>query len=82
VDAKPSFVLKLSRADMLIVAGLSSRSATCRRSSIRAAATGSTRTAALDASIGCEILQRPTAQVTRAMGDVPLRQPALLDRPQ
>jgi len=31
VDAKPSFILQLSRADLLIVAGLELRSATCRR---------------------------------------------------
>ena len=42
VDAKPSFILKLSNADLLIVAGpRSSRSATCRRSSTRAATTRS-----------------------------------------
>ncbi len=47
VEPKPSFILKLSRADLLIVAGLE-----------------------LEASVGCDILERPTGVVTRAMGDV------------
>jgi zinc/manganese transport system substrate-binding protein len=72
VDAKPSFVLQLSRADLLIVAGLElelgylpplidqSRNA-------RIHPGGPVH---LDASQGCEVLQRPTQRVTRAMGDV------------
>jgi zinc/manganese transport system substrate-binding protein len=72
VDAKPSFVLQLSRANLLIVAGLDlelgylpplidqSRNAKIHRGN----------PGYLDASAGCEILQRPTGQVTRAMGDV------------
>jgi zinc/manganese transport system substrate-binding protein len=72
VDAKPSFILKLSRADLLIVAGLEleigylpplidqSRNDTIHRGN----------PGYLDASVGCDILQRPTTVVTRAMGDV------------
>jgi zinc/manganese transport system substrate-binding protein len=72
VDAKPSFILKLSHADLLIAAGLEleigylpplldqSRNATIHPGS----------PGYLDASIGCEILNRPVQQVTRAMGDV------------
>ncbi|HEY7111349.1 MAG TPA: metal ABC transporter substrate-binding protein [Thermoanaerobaculia bacterium] len=72
VDAKPSFILKLSRADLLIVAGLELEIGylpplldQSRNDKIRAGSPGY-----LDASVGCEILQRPTTQVTRAMGDV------------
>src|SRR6266550_841553 len=72
VDAKPSFILKLSRADLLIVAGLELEIGylpplldQSRNDKIHASGTGY-----LDASIGCDILQRPTTQVTRAMGDV------------
>jgi zinc/manganese transport system substrate-binding protein len=72
VDAKPSFVLQLSRADLLIVAGLELEIGylpplldQSRNAKIHAGNPGY-----LDASAGCEILQRPTAQVTRAMGDV------------
>src|SRR3979411_72285 len=71
VDAKPSFVLQLSRADLLIVAGLELEIGylpplidQSRNDKIHAGNPGY-----LDASIGCEILQRPTTQVTRAMGD-------------
>ena len=72
VDAKPSFIVKLSRADLLIVAGLELEIGylpplldQSRNDKIRAGSAGY-----LDASVGCEILQRPTTQVTRAMGDV------------
>jgi zinc/manganese transport system substrate-binding protein len=72
VDAKPSFVLKLNRADILIVAGLELEIGylpplidQARNDKIRPGSPGY-----LDASIGCDILQRPTTQVTRAMGDV------------
>jgi zinc/manganese transport system substrate-binding protein len=72
VDAKPSFVLQLSRADLLIVAGLEleigylqplldqSRNARIQRGN----------TGYLDASVGCEILERPTTAITRTLGDV------------
>jgi zinc/manganese transport system substrate-binding protein len=72
VDAKPSFILQLSRADLLIVAGLELEIGylpplidQSRNDKIRQGSAGY-----LDASIGCDILQRPTTQVTRAMGDV------------
>jgi zinc/manganese transport system substrate-binding protein len=72
VDAKPSFVLKLSRADLLVVAGLELEIGylpplidQSRNRKIQAGSPGY-----LDASVGCEILGRPTGQVTRAMGDV------------
>lgn len=72
VDAKPSFILKLSRADLLIVAGLELEIGylpplleQSRNEKIRPGAPGY-----LDASIGCDILERPSGTVTRAMGDV------------
>jgi len=72
VDAKPSFILKLSNADLLIVAGLELEIGylpplidQSRNDKIHPGNAGY-----LDASIGCDILQRPTTQVTRAMGDV------------
>jgi len=72
VDAKPSFIVRLSRADLLIVAGLELEIGylpplidQSRNDKIHAGNPGY-----LDASIGCDILQRPTTQVTRAMGDV------------
>jgi ABC-type Zn uptake system ZnuABC Zn-binding protein ZnuA len=72
VDAKPSFVLKLSRADLLVVAGLELEIGylpplidQSRNTKIHPGNPGY-----LDASAGCDILQRPTQQVTRAMGDV------------
>ncbi|OFV83435.1 MAG: hypothetical protein A2Y78_10285 [Acidobacteria bacterium RBG_13_68_16] len=72
VDAKPSFILKLSRADLLIVAGLELEIGylpplidQSRNGRIHPGSPGY-----LDASIGCNVLQRPTQAVTRAMGDV------------
>src|SRR5215510_12195066 len=72
VDAKPSFILKLSRADLLIVAGLELEIGylpplidQSRNGKIHPGSSGY-----LDASVGCDILQRPTTQVTRAIGDV------------
>jgi len=72
VDAKPSFILKLSRADLLVVAGLELEIGylpplidQSRNDKIHPGNPGY-----LDASAGCDILQRPTQQVTRAMGDV------------
>jgi zinc/manganese transport system substrate-binding protein len=72
VEPKPSFILKLSRADLLIVAGLELEIGylpplidQSRNDKIRPGAAGY-----LDASNGCEILERPTGVVTRAMGDV------------
>jgi ABC-type Zn uptake system ZnuABC Zn-binding protein ZnuA len=72
VEPKPSFILKLSRADLLIVAGLELEIGylpplidQSRNDRIRPGAPGY-----LDASTGCDILERPTGTVTRAMGDV------------
>lgn len=72
VDAKPSFILQLSRADLLVVAGLELEIGylpplidQSRNDAIHPGGTGY-----LDASVGCDILQRPTVKVTRAMGDV------------
>ncbi len=72
VDAKPSFILQLSRADLLVVAGLELEIGylpplidQSRNAKIHPGEIGY-----LDASVGCDILQRPTTQVTRAMGDV------------
>ena len=72
IDAKPSLVLKLSRADLLVVAGLELEIGylpplidQSRNDAIHPGSRGY-----LDVSTGCDILQRPTEQVTRAMGDV------------
>lgn len=72
VEPKPSFILKLSRADLMIVAGLELEVGylpplldQSRNSKIRPGSPGY-----LDASTGCDILERPTGTVTRAMGDV------------
>jgi zinc/manganese transport system substrate-binding protein len=72
VDAKPSFVLKLSRADLLVVAGLELEIGylpplidQSRNRKIQPGNPGY-----LDASAGCDVLGRPAGQVTRAMGDV------------
>ncbi len=72
VDAKPSFILQLSRADLLVVAGLELEIGylpplldQSRNDKIHPGGPGY-----LDASVGCDILQRPAIQVTRAMGDV------------
>jgi zinc/manganese transport system substrate-binding protein len=78
VEAKPSFLLKLRHADLLIVVGLQleigwlppliTQSGNPR---IQVGAPGY-----LDASQFAEILEIPTTQVTRAMGDVhPLGNP-------
>ena len=72
VEPKPSFVLKLSKANLLIVAGLELEVGylpplidQSRNAAIRPGSPGY-----LDASNGCDILERPTGTVTRAMGDV------------
>jgi len=78
VEAKPSFLLLLRRADLLIIVGLQleigwlppliTQSGNPR---IQVAAPG-----CLDASQFAEILDKPTGTVTRAMGDVhPLGNP-------
>ena len=72
VEAKPSFILRLHDADLLIVAGLELEIGylpplldQARNEAIRPTGKGY-----LDASVGCDILERPTERVTRAMGDV------------
>jgi zinc/manganese transport system substrate-binding protein len=72
VEPKPSFVLKLAKADLLIVAGLELEIGylpplidQSRNDKIHPGAAGY-----LDASNGCDILEKPTGTVTRAMGDV------------
>lgn len=78
VEAKPSFLLKLRKADLLIVVGLQLEIGwlpplitQCGNPKIQVAAPGY-----LDASQFAEILEIPTGQITRAMGDVhPLGNP-------
>ena len=78
VEAKPSFILKLQRADLLVVVGreleigwLPPLITQSRNSKIQPGADGY-----LDASLQVEILEVPTGQITRAMGDVhPLGNP-------
>jgi zinc/manganese transport system substrate-binding protein len=78
VEAKPSFILKLQKADMLIVVGreleigwLPPLVQQSRNGKIQPGAEGY-----LDASLGAQILEMPTGQVTRAEGDVhPLGNP-------
>jgi zinc/manganese transport system substrate-binding protein len=78
VEAKPSFILKLQKADLLIVVGreleigwLPPLMQQSRNQKIQVGAEGY-----LDASLGVRILEIPTGQITRAMGDVhPLGNP-------
>jgi zinc/manganese transport system substrate-binding protein len=78
VEAKPSFLLKLRNADLLISVGLELEIGwlpplitQCGNPRIQVGAPGY-----LDASQFAEILDRPTGQITRAMGDVhPLGNP-------
>ena len=78
VEAKPSFILKLQRADLLIVVGreleigwLPPLITQSRNGKIQPGAEGY-----LDASLQAQILEIPSGQLTRAMGDVhPLGNP-------
>src|SRR6266852_237430 len=78
VEAKPSFILKLQKADLLIAVGrdleigwLPPLIQQSRNSKIQVGAQGY-----LDASLGATILEIPTSNITRAMGDVhPLGNP-------
>ena len=78
VEAKPSFILKLQKADLLIVVGreleigwLPPLIQQSRNARVQVGADGY-----LDASQGVRILEIPTGQITRAMGDVhPLGNP-------
>jgi zinc/manganese transport system substrate-binding protein len=72
VEAKPSFVLKLNKADLLIVVGrdleigwLPPLITQSRNPKIQPGGPGY-----LDASQNVQILELPTGQITRAMGDV------------
>jgi zinc/manganese transport system substrate-binding protein len=72
VEPKPSFVLKLMRADLLILVGreleatwLPALVQQSRNAKIQIGSAGY-----LDASEGVRILDLPTGQITRAMGDV------------
>src|SRR5499427_8642005 len=72
VEAKPSFILKLQKADVLIAVGreleigwLPPLVQQSRNSRIQPGADGY-----LDASLTAQILEIPTGQITRAMGDV------------
>jgi len=78
VEAKPSFILKLQKADLLVVVGreleigwLPPLITQSRNAKIQAGANGY-----LDASLHARILDIPQGAVTRAMGDVhPLGNP-------
>src|SRR6476659_879598 len=72
VDPKPSFILQVSRADLLIAVGreleigwLPPLISSGRNAKIQPGAAGY-----LDASQNVKILEIPTGQLTRAMGDV------------
>ena len=83
VEAKPSFILKLNSANLLIAVGreleigwLPSLMTSSRNPKIQPGAAGY-----LDASHNVKILEIPTGQITRAMGDVhPSGQSPLLAR--
>ena len=78
VEAKPSFILKLQKADVLVVVGreleigwIPPLLQQSRNAKIQAGAEGY-----IDASLKAQILDVPTGQITRAMGDVhPLGNP-------
>jgi len=78
VEAKPSFILKLQKADLLIVVGreleigwLPPLMQQSRNGKIQVGGPGY-----LDASLTAQIMEVPTGQITRAMGDVhPLGNP-------
>ena len=78
VEAKPSFILRLQRADLLVVVGrdleigwLPPLIQQSRNSKVQVGANGY-----LDASLRARILDIPQGQITRAMGDVhPLGNP-------
>src|SRR5687768_3193524 len=72
VEAKPSFLLKLRKAEMLVVVGLELEIAwlpplidQSRNANIRPGGKGF-----LDVSQGVEILDRPSGAVNRSMGDI------------
>ena len=72
VDPKPSFILEVSRADLLIAVGreleigwLPALITSSRNAKVQPGGRGY-----LDASANVKILEIPTGQITRAMGDV------------
>jgi zinc/manganese transport system substrate-binding protein len=72
IEPKPSFILLVNRADLLIAVGreleigwLPPLVGSSRNSKIQPGANGY-----LDASLNVKILEIPTGQITRAMGDV------------
>jgi zinc/manganese transport system substrate-binding protein len=72
VDPKPSFILEVSRADVLIAVGreleigwLPALVNSSRNAKVQPGGRGY-----LDASLNVRILEIPTGQITRAMGDV------------
>ncbi len=72
VDAKPSFLLKLKKADLLVVVGLElevgwlpSLLTNARNPRILPGAAGF-----MESSEGCDILQKPTGAIDRSMGDI------------
>jgi len=72
VEAKPSFILKLHKADLLVLVGreleigwLPPLIQQSRNAKVQVGAKGY-----LDASLTARILEIPTGQITRAMGDV------------
>lgn len=72
VDPKPSFILEVNRADLLIVVGreleigwLPPLITSARNAKIQPGGNGY-----LDASLTVKILELPSGQITRAMGDV------------
>lgn len=72
VDPKPSFILEMNRADLLIAVGreleigwLPPLITSSRNADVQPASPGY-----LDASLTVNILEIPTGQITRAMGDV------------
>jgi zinc/manganese transport system substrate-binding protein len=72
VDAKPSYLLKLRDADMIVVIGLELEVSwlpplltSARNPKILPGGAGY-----VDASEGCEILQKPTEKIDRSMGDI------------
>ena len=78
VEAKPSFILKLQKADVLVAVGrdleigwLPPLTTQSRNAKIQPGGSGY-----LDASLTAQILELPQGQITRAMGDVhPLGNP-------
>ena len=72
VDPKPSFILAVSRADLLIAVGreLEIGWLPTLITSSRNAKVQPGRRGYLDASLNVKILEIPTGQITRAMGDV------------